>query len=54
MKKILMKDIQKDELIKINGGGNIAKSLGKALHYMIDQFYKTAVIESTYSHTGSY
>ena len=54
MKQILIKDIQKDELKKISGGGNIAKTLGKALHYIIDQFYKTAEIESTYSHTGSF
>ncbi|HDR52822.1 MAG TPA: bacteriocin [Mariniphaga anaerophila] len=49
-----VKNLQENELKKINGGGKIADSLGKALHYMIDHFYKAALIESTYSHNGSY
>jgi hypothetical protein len=54
MKRIIIRNLTKQELEKINGGGKIAKTLGKALHYMIDQFYKAGTIESTYHRNGSY
>ncbi|MBN1986486.1 MAG: hypothetical protein JW761_09290 [Prolixibacteraceae bacterium] len=55
MEKIeIIKDIQKNDLKKINGGGKIAENIGRFLHSLYDSMYKAALIESTYSHNGAY